>query len=228
VAFADEILVVDSVSTDGTQAIAAELGARVIERPWPGYARQKNFAAEQARHDWILSIDADEEVSAPLAGEIVAAMRGGPQASGYHFPRLARYLGGWVRHSGWYPDRKIRLYDRRRAAWAGDYVHESVKMEGGAAVAALNGDLLHFTCDSLAQHLRTIDRYTALAAEELAARGTPVPLRRLSIDPAWTFLRTLIFQGGFRDGTRGLIIAWMAALYTFLKYAKAREMTGRI
>jgi len=223
--FADEILVVDSGSTDGTQAIAGSLGARVIEQPWLGYAGQKNFAAEQAAHDWILSLDADEEVSPALAQEIVALMQSGPQASGYHFPRLARYLGGWIHHSGWYPDRKVRLYDRRRGRWTGDYVHESVRIDG--ANAALNGDLLHFTCDSLTQHLGTLDSYTALAAQELASRGTPVSLRRLTIDPAWTFVRTLIIQRGFLDGTRGLTIAWMAALYTFLKYSRARELTRR-
>jgi len=227
VAFADEVVVVDSGSTDGTQAIAGGLGARVIEEPWRGYARQKNFASEQARHDWILSIDADEEVSPPLAREIAAVMQSGPRASGYHFPRLARYLGGWIRHSGWYPGRKIRLYDRRRGRWEGDYVHESVRLEGDSAAGALKGDLLHFTCDSLSQHLRTIDRYTALAPREVAARGTPVSPRRLAIDPAWTFFRTLIIQRGFLDGTRGLTIAWMAAFYTFLKYARAREMQTR-
>jgi glycosyltransferase involved in cell wall biosynthesis len=222
VAFADEVVVVDSGSTDGTQAIAGGLGARVIEQPWLGYAGQKNFAAEQAENEWILSIDADEEVSPALAREIGALMQAGPQASAYHFARLARYLGGWIRHSGWYPDRKVRLYDRRRGKWAGDYVHESVRIDG--VTAALNGDLLHFTCDSLSQHLRTIDRYTALAAQEVAARGTPVSLRRLTLDPAWTFVRTLIIQRGFLDGTRGLTIAWMAALYTFLKYSRAREL----
>jgi glycosyltransferase involved in cell wall biosynthesis len=223
--FTDEIVVVDSGSTDGTQALAERLGARVIEHAWQGYAGQKNFAAQQARHDWILSIDADEEVSPALAEEIAAVMRAGPEASGYQFPRLARYLGGWIRHSGWYPDRKVRLYDRRRGAWTGDFVHESITLEGPAR--ALNGDLLHYTCDSLGQHLRTIDRYTALAAQEVAARGATVSLRRLTVDPVWSFVRAFVIERGFLDGVRGLTIAWMAALYTFLKYARAREMAGR-
>ena len=225
VALADEVLVIDSGSTDGTQTIARQLGARVVEEPWRGYAGQKNFAAEQAAHDWILSIDADEEVSSRLAGEIAALMKAGPSAAGFDFPRLARYMGGWVRHSGWYPDRKIRLYDRRRGRWAGDYVHESVRMDGAESHASLEGDLLHYTCDSLSQHLRTLDRYTSLAAQEVVARGKGVPLRRITLDPMWTLFRTLVIQRGFLDGTRGLTIAWMAALYTFLKYAKAREMS---
>lgn len=217
--FADEVLIVDSGSTDGTQETAVRLGARVIEEPWRGYAGQKNFAAAQATHDWILSLDADEEVTPALAGEIKAFLQNQPGVSGCDFPRLARYLGRWIRHSGWYPDRKIRLYDRRKGRWVGEYVHESVRVDG--STRSLNGDLLHYTCDSLSQHLRTLDRYTTLAADELRARDAPISLRRLTVDPAWTFVRAFVIQQGFRDGIHGLIIAAMAALYTFLKYAKA-------
>jgi hypothetical protein len=217
---ADEIVIVDSGSGDKTREIALRLGARVFENTWPGYARQKNYAAESAENDWILCIDADEAISEELEANILALKKKGPRFDGYAFPRMAQYLGRWIRHSGWYPDRKVRLYDRRRASWKGDYVHESVSVEG--SVGQLEGNLLHFTCQSLSHHLRTLDRYTTLAACELRARQTKIPVRRLALDPAWTFVRTYFIQRGFLDGTEGLAIASMAALYTFLKYAKAR------
>ncbi len=211
---------VDSGSTDRTCEIARELGARVVEEPWRGYAAQKNFAARCAAYDWILSLDADEEVTPELAAGIIAVKTADPVVAGYDMPRLAQYLGRWIRHSGWYPDRKVRLYNRRRGSWAGDYVHESVRLDGAAG--HLNGDLLHYTCQSLSEHFRTLDRYTTLAAQELVARKKNVPAWRLAVDPAWTFIRTYFIQCGFLDGPQGFTIARMAALYTFRKYAKAR------
>ena len=216
---ADEVLIVDSGSTDRTREIALGLGARVIEEPWRGYAGQKNYAAACAAHDWILSLDADEALTPELSAEILALKTSSTHADGYSFPRLAQYLGRWIRHSGWYPDRKIRLYNRTKAEWVGDYVHESVRVKG--SVRPLHADLLHFTCQSLSEHMRTLNRYTTLAAQELVKRKKSVPMRRLALDPVWTFIRTWILQRGFLDGPQGLAIAWMAALYTFLKYAKA-------
>jgi glycosyltransferase involved in cell wall biosynthesis len=218
---ADEVLVVDSGSRDHTREIAERMGARVVEEPWRGYSGQKNYAAGRAAYDWILSIDADESLTPELAAEILAVKSDGPRFDGYSFPRLAFYLGRWIRHSGWYPDRKLRLYDRRKAEFAGDFVHESVRVNG--PTGELRGDLLHFTCNSLSEHLRTLDRYTTLAANEVAARGKPIPLPKLALDPAWTFIRSYIVQRGFLDGPQGLAIGWMASLYTFLKYAKARR-----
>lgn len=219
--FADEIVVVDSGSTDATRNIAANAGARVIGKDWCGYAAQKNFAATAAAHDWILSLDADECVTGELAEEIQAVRAEGPHFDAYTFPRLAQYLGRWIRHSGWYPDRKVRLYNRAKAKWVGDYVHESVQVDG--SVGDLRGNLLHYTCASLAEHRRTLDRYTSLAAQEIVARKKPASLARLIVDPPWTFFRTWVLQRGFLDGPQGFTIARMAALYTFLKYAKARE-----
>jgi glycosyltransferase involved in cell wall biosynthesis len=221
---ADEILVVDCGSTDGTRAIAESLGARVVEEPWRGYAGQKNFAAASARHDWILSLDADEALTPGLAGEIVRLKGAGARFDAYSFPRLAQYLGRWIHHSGWYPDRKVRLYAREKGAWTGDYVHESVLVNG--TVGRLQGDLLHYTCQSLAEHRRTLDRYTSLAAQELIARGEHVPLHKIALDPVWTFIRSYFIHAGFLDGPQGLTIARMAALYTFSKYSKARAGTG--
>jgi glycosyltransferase involved in cell wall biosynthesis len=221
----EEVLVVDSGSTDRTREIAMALGARVIENPWLGYSAQKKFASQAAIHPWILSLDADEILSEELEADILALKTAGPDRDGYAMPRLAQYLGRWILHSGWYPDRKVRLFHRERAEWYGDYVHESVRVRG--AVGQLQGKLLHFTCDSLSDHLRTLDRYTTLAAKELHAHRTPVPLHKLVVDPAWTLFRTYVLRRGFLDGPQGIAIAWMAALYTFLKYAKARkELAG--
>jgi glycosyltransferase involved in cell wall biosynthesis len=216
----EEILVIDSGSTDRTKTLATQRGARVVPHAWPGYAAQKNWAAEQAANDWILSIDADEALSEELEAELISLKKTGLAADGYSMPRLAQYLGKWIQHSGWHPDRKVRLYDRRKAKWVGEYVHESVHVEG--EVRQLQANLLHFTCDSLSAHLKTLDRYTTLAAQELIATGKRRPTYRLAVDPAWTFLRTYLLQRGFLDGFEGFTIAYMAALYTFLKYAKAR------
>jgi len=219
----DEILVVDSGSSDRTVEIAEKFGARVVEANWRGYAGQKNYASDQATYDWVLSIDADEALSEDLEGEIWQLKKKGPDRDAYTVPRLAQYLGKWILYSGWYPDRKVRLFDRRKARWVGEYVHESVVSEG--LVGALDGNLLHYTCGSLSEHLKTMDRYTTLAAEEVVARKKHVGYRHLLIDPPWTFFKTYVVQRGFLDGVEGLTIAYMAAFYTFLKYAKARYMS---
>jgi glycosyltransferase involved in cell wall biosynthesis len=217
------VVVVDSGSQDRTMEIAAKLGARIVESPWRGYAGQKNFAAEKASYDWILSIDGDEALSEALEGEIWQIKKSGPKFDAYTMPRMAQYLGRWILHSGWYPDRKVRLYDRRRAQWAGDFVHESVNVSG--TIGHLDYNLLHFTCDSISSHLKRMERYTTLAAQDLVARGKKVTLADLLLDPPWTFLRTYVFQAGFLDGIEGLTIAYMAAFYNFVKYAKARNMS---
>ncbi len=219
----DEIIVLDSGSVDRTVELASKLGAKVLDGQWRGYAGQKNYAAERASHDWILSLDADEALSEALEGEIWNVKKKGPQCDAYTMPRLAQYLGKWILHSGWYPDRKVRLYDRRKARWTGDFVHESVQVNG--RVGHLEANLLHFTCESLSEHLKTMDRYTTLAAQELVAAERKIGWPHLIFDPAWTFVRTYFLQRGFLDGIEGLTIAYMAALYTFLKYAKARNMS---
>ena len=219
----DEILVLDSGSNDRTAEIATKLGARVVEASWHGYAAQKNIAAELAEHDWILSLDADESLSEALEAEIWQIKKSGPQFAGYTMPRMAQYLGRWILHSGWYPDRKVRLFDRRKAKWVGEFVHESVTV--GGAVGHLESNLLHFTCDSLSEHLRTLDRYTTLAAQEMVSRGKAVGYSRLLLDPPWTFFRTYVLKLGFLDGVEGLVIAQTAAFYNFVKYAKARGMS---
>jgi glycosyltransferase involved in cell wall biosynthesis len=220
----DEVVVVDAGSTDRTAEIASRLGARVIESPWSGYAAQKNLAAEKANHDWILSIDADEALSEALEAEIWQIKKNGPRYDAYTVPRLAQYMGRWILHSGWYPDRKVRFYDRRKCRWVGNFVHESVQVNG--TIGHLRCNLLHFTCDSMSDHLKRLDRYTTLAAEELVSRGQRVRWTHLVLDPLWTFLRTYFFQAGFLDGAEGLTIASMAAFYNFVKFTKARNMSS--
>ena len=218
----DEVLVLDSGSNDRTVEIAAKLGARVVEAAWRGYAAQKNIAAELAANDWILSLDADESLSEALEAEIWQIKKAGPQYDAYTMPRLAQYLGRWILHSGWYPDRKVRLFDRRKAKWQGEYVHESVAVRG--RVGHLESNLLHFTCSSLSEHLRSLDRYTTLAAEGLVAQGQRITLAKIVLDPPWTFFRSYVLQRGFLDGLEGVAIAYMAAFYNFVKYAKACYM----
>src|ERR1700682_272209 len=219
----DEILIVDSGSIDRTVELAAKLGARVEEAGWRGFAGQKNWAAEQASHDWILSLDADEALSEALEAEIWNLKKNGPRYDAYTMPRLAQYLGRWILHCGWYPDRKVRLYHRGKAPWVGGFVHESVQAPG--RVGHLEANILHFTCESLSEHVKTVDRYTTLAAQELAARKVRIGWLRLIVEPPWTFVRTYFLRAGFLDGLEGLIIAYMAAFYTFLKYSKARNMS---
>jgi glycosyltransferase involved in cell wall biosynthesis len=218
----DEILILDSGSNDRTTEIAAKLGARVEEASWHGYAAQKNIAAKLATHDWILALDADESLSEALEAEIWQIKKSGPQFEGYTMPRLAQYLGRWILHSGWYPDRKVRLFNRKQAEWVGEFVHESVRVRG--PIGHLDSNLLHFTCNSLSEHVRTMDRYTTLAAQEIASRQSAVSLSRILLDPAWTFLQTYFLKRGFLDGPEGLAIAYMAAFYNFAKYWKARQM----
>jgi glycosyltransferase involved in cell wall biosynthesis len=221
----DEIVVVDSGSTDRTVELATKLGARVLDVPWRGYAGQKNHAVECCQNDWVLSLDADEALSEALEAEIWQIKKNGPDCDAYTMPRMAQYLGRWILHSGWYPDRKVRLFDRRRAKWVGKYVHESVAVEG--RIGHLNANILHFTCSSLSEHLRTLDRYTTLAAEQLVSQKADIGWKELAIDPAWTFFRTYFVQRGFLDGYEGLAIAYTAAFYNFLKYAKAKNMGPR-
>ena len=218
--FADEIIVVDSQSTDETVAIARTFTDKVIVRPWPGYIAQKNFAAAQASHDWILSLDADERVSAPLADEIRGLAEGG--AAGYRMARVTFHLGRWLRSTDWYPDFQLRLYDRRRARWSGRLVHESVQADG--AVVDLNGEILHYAYRDLSHHLQTMDRYTTLAARQMFEDGRTAGWWDLAVHPPAAFLRNYLLRGGFRDGVPGLIISAMNARYVGLKFAKLWEL----
>lgn len=224
-AWADEIIVVDAESSDRTTEIARGFTDRVIVKPWSGYSKQKNFAAEQAAHDWIFSLDADERVSNELAREIGQLQRNGTKAAGFEMPRLTFYLGRWIRHSGWRPDYKLRLYDRNRGRWQGDYVHEALEVDG--RVEKLAGDILHYTVRDASEHHRRMDRYTTLAAEQAYSQGKHVSPGSLLISPSLVFLRSYILKLGFMDGLPGLAIARFAAHYEFLKNLKLWEMRSK-
>ncbi len=221
-AFADEIVVVDSHSTDDTGAIARRYTDRVVVRDWPGYISQKNYAASIASHDWILSLDADERVTPALADEIRARLGGEPGDAAYRIPRVTWHLGRWIRTTDWYPDHQLRLYDRRSAQWTGRYVHEGVSVRG--QVGRLRGELQHYAYRDIADHLETINRYTTLAAKQMHEDGRRAGLLQLAGHPPLAFLRNYLARGGVRDGVPGFIISSMNAYYVFLKFAKLREL----
>lgn len=218
VAWADEVLVVDSGSTDGTADLARARGARVIVRDWPGYAAQKNFAAREAAHDWILSVDADERVTPELAKEIRDTLARDPGQSGFRMPRVTWHLGRWIRTTDWYPDYQLRLYHRARATWPPRRVHESVAASG--EVGRLRSELQHFAYRDLSHHFATMDRYTTLAAEDMRAAGRRAGFFDLAVHPCAAFFRNYILRRGFIDGSAGFVISAMNAYYVFLKFAK--------
>ena len=223
VAWADEILVVDSHSTDQTVEIArsAKAPVVVIVRDWPGYIEQKNYAATQASHNWILSLDADERVTPELAAEVRRTLEH-PAHAAYALPRLTWHLGRWIRGTDWYPDFQTRLYDRRRARWTGQYVHEAVEVAGSRG--RLKGDLQHFAYRDIADHLETIDRYTTLAARQMHEAGRRAHVWHLALHGPLAFLRNYVAKGGFRLGAVGLIVSSMNAYYVFLKFAKLWQL----
>ena len=218
-AFCDEIVVVDAHSTDATRDIASGMGARVIERDWPGYRTQKQYATDIARHDWVLCIDADERVTPALRAEIIALRAGGFAGErGWTIPRLTEYFGRFLRHGNAWPDRQIRLYDRREARWAGFEVHEKIVLEGPAGV--LRGHLEHFAYRSLDDHLSRLDRYASLMAAQMYAAGRRCGLGPVLFNPAWRLLRGLIIKRGLLDGWRGVLFHIAEAGYVRRKYLR--------
>ncbi len=218
-AFCDEVLVVDSGSSDRTVDLAVAAGVRVVHQDWLGFGPQKAFAVNAAEHDWVLCVDADERISAPLRAEIEALRVGGFAGhAGWSMPRCSQYLGRWIRRGSWYPDAQMRLFDRRRGNWNDAPVHEKVELEG--SVGALSGDLLHLPYERLEDHLRTIDHYTTLMADNMHARGKRAGVRHLVFNPLVRFLKFYVLRLGFLAGWRGFLLACLAAHYVRLKYAK--------
>lgn len=204
---------VDSGSTDDTRAIAEAAGARVLVRPFDGFRSQKQFAVDQASHDWVLCLDADERVSPDLKASILAARDAGfADAAGYRFARLSEYFGKFLRRGNAYPDRVLRLFDRRRGGWRGDReIHEAASVDG--AVCTLSGDLIHFPYRSLMQQLQKTERYARMMAEHEFSRGKRASLGKLIVSPAWRFWRGYVLRLGFLDGWHGLVYAYVRANY---------------
>ncbi|HEY0322603.1 MAG TPA: glycosyltransferase family 2 protein [Pyrinomonadaceae bacterium] len=227
VSWANEILVVDSESTDRTREIAEECGARVMTRPWPGFALQKQFAADAASHEWIFSLDADERVSEELRHSIEDLLYTNEErlADGYRIARRSFYMGRWIRGGGWYPNYQLRLYRKPRGQWKGAHIHESVKMFEGARVETLQGDILHYSIRDAAHHNRMIaERYAPLAARQMYEGNRRTSPLKIATAGTAAFIRSFILKGGFRDGLAGYAIARFAAHNAYLKHLLLWEM----
>lgn len=227
VAWADEVLIVDSESTDHTREIAEALGARVLVKKWQGFSSQKQFAVDNAAHDWIFSLDADERVSEELKSEI-ERLRTFPEkdlSDGYKIPRLSFYMNRPIRHGGWYPDWQLRFFHRRKGKWKEVLIHESFVVDQSANTSKLSGEILHFSVENVAHHHRMIgERYAPLAARQLFDCGKRTSVFKVATVGLTTFLQNYVLKAGFLDGFPGYCIARFAAHHAFLKYLLLWEM----
>jgi glycosyltransferase involved in cell wall biosynthesis len=223
VAFCDEVVVVDGGSADRTREVAQQSGARVIvNSPWPGFVAQRNVAVDAARHDWVLAVDADERVTPSLRQEILGLRDAGFGDAGYRMPRVTHYLGRWIRGTDWYPDPQLRLFDRRRGRWHGALVHESVVVEG--QVGRLRYELEHRPYQDIADHMRSIDLYTTLWAQQAFQAGRRAGPVEAAGGALWAFIRNYVLKGGVLEGQAGLAISVLNSYYTYAKLAKLNEL----
>lgn len=222
VPFAQDVVVLDSDSSDETPHLAKAAGARVFVEPWRGFGPQKNRAVELAQHDWVLSLDADERLSSDLRNEIEELLKTNPlEVDAFEIPRMSFHLGRWIRHGGWYPDYQVRLFNRKRASWTQDQIHERVAAQ---TCLRLKAPIEHFVFRSLSHQIETNNRYSQLMAENLMTRGQRFSIWSLALKPISKFFETYIWKRGFSDGIPGLIIAVGAAYSVFLKWAKLWEL----
>ena len=220
--FVDEVVVVDSGSTDGTQDLCRQMGARVIFNEWPGHVAQKQFAMESTQYEWILSLDGDEMVSEALIQEILKAVKNAePDVSGFSMPRLSKYLGRWIKHGGWYPDRKMRLVRRGRGVWKGVDPHDKLEIDG--KVTRLKNPILHDVYRGISDHVETINSFSDIYATGRAPANSGFVLVGVG-HAVVKFLECYVWKLGILDGVPGLIIAMNSSWYVFLKHAKAWEL----
>jgi glycosyltransferase involved in cell wall biosynthesis len=221
VAFADEVIVVDSGSTDGTQEVCRAGGARLVTHPWQGFAAQKQFAMQLASFEWILNLDADERISDSLAAELQETIRiAPPEVCGFSMPRLSRYLGTWIRHGGWYPDRKVRLVRKGCGQWKGSGLHEKLEVSG--KIQSLSSPILHDVYRNISDQVMTIDRFSDVYAEEHSATGAWFTAAGV-FHALGKFAECYLWKLGALDGAAGLVVAMNSAWYVFLKHAKVWE-----
>jgi glycosyltransferase involved in cell wall biosynthesis len=219
----DEILVLDSFSRDKTAEICKRHGVKFFQRDWEGYAKSKNYANKLAEHDWVLSIDADEALSAELKKSILSHKNKLRLNQVYQFNRLTNYCGQWIKHSGWYPDKKIRLFNRHQIFWEGN-IHETLAIPSSVEIKQLKGDLLHYSYYSIEEHQNQTEKFTSLSARELFQKNKKASLVKLYISPVIKFLKDYFFRLGFLDGYYGFVICKISAQATHLKYLKLQKM----
>lgn len=220
---ADDIVVVDSFSTDRTAAIVKEKGFRLVEHSFEGHIEQKNWAISQAQYPHVLSLDADEALDETLRQSILA-VKANWDADAYYLPRLTNYCGKWIRHGLWYPDLKLRLWDSRKGTWGGQNPHDTFLMEAGARIRKLEGHLLHYSFYSFDEHLAQIKRFTDISSRAAFQKGKHSNWLKIIFAPSLKFLRAYFFRQGFLDGKEGWMIARWSAYATYLKYTKLRKI----
>lgn len=220
---ADEVVIVDSFSTDATPDIATKFGAKIISHKFEGFVKQKNIACEATTHNWVLSIDADEVVSPELEQSILS-VKAEPRHEIYRLARLTNYCGKWIKHSGWYPDRKIRLFDKTKGEWTGDMIHEKWQpYDSNITTGNLSGDLLHYSFYTISGHVKKIEQYTEMSARAAAARGKTCSMLKIMVVPKWNFFINYIIRLGFLDGYYGFIVCSLTSFESRIKYAKTRQ-----
>ena len=224
-AVADDVVVVDSFSTDKTKQIVATHGARFVEHAFEGHIEQKNWAITQAKYPWVLSLDADEALDETLTAAILR-IKQDPQADGYSMNRLTNYCGQWIKHGGWYPDVKLRLWNSQKGAWGGENPHDKYIMSPGSSTKHLKGNILHYSFYTEVEHDAQITAFTSIAAKALYAKGKRVGPLRPWIAGAAKFMRDFVLRAGFLDGKAGYTIARKSALAKFLKYALLRRLNS--
>jgi glycosyltransferase involved in cell wall biosynthesis len=219
----DEILIVDSYSKDRTKEIALQYDVRFLEHAFEGHIQQKNYAKSQAKYDYVLSLDADECLSDTLK-EAILKVKDNWESDGYKFNRCTNYAGKWIKHSGWYPDTKLRLWEKDKGDWTGRNPHDRLDLKEGYKVSHLKGDLLHYSIRDVQHHLDIIKNFTTISAEAMFEEGKKLAFIHMLINPFWKFMKNFFIKGGFLDGKYGFFVCFFSAYATYLKYFKLMKL----